>query len=46
MSREDFYKKCRTDYPTFTYQGYSYDLDDNGVHMTFDFSIDGLSEFT
>lgn len=45
MSREDFYKKCRIDYPTFTYQGYSYDLDDSGISMTFDFSIDGLSEF-
>lgn len=45
MSRQDFYKKCRTDYPTFTYQGYSYNLDDKGVSMTFDFSIDGLSEF-
>ncbi|MBE5912099.1 hypothetical protein [Pseudobutyrivibrio sp.] len=45
MSRQDFYKKCRHDYPTFTYQGYSYDIDDAGISMTFDFSIDGLSEF-
>ena len=45
MSRTDFYKKCRLDYPTFTYQGYSYDLNDEGISMTFDFSIDGLSEF-
>ncbi len=45
MSRQDFYKKCRNDYPTFTYQGYSYDIDDAGISMTFDFSIDGLSEF-
>ena len=45
MSRQDFYKKCREDYPTFTYQGYSYNLDDTGISMTFDFSIDGLSEF-
>ncbi len=45
MSREEFYKKCRKDYPTFTYQGYSYDLNDDGISMTFDFSIDGLSEF-
>lgn len=45
MSRQDFYKKCRQNYPTFTYQGYSYDLDDTGISMTFDFSIDGLSEF-
>jgi hypothetical protein len=45
MSRQDFYKKCRTDYPTFTYQGYSYDLNESGISMTFDFSIDGLSEF-
>ena len=33
MSRQDFYKKCRTDYPTFTYQGYSYNLDDKGVSL-------------
>lgn len=45
MSRQDFYKKCRQDYPTFTYQGYSYNLDESGISMTFDFSIDGLSEF-
>lgn len=45
MSRQDFYKKCREDYPTFTYQGFSYDLDESGISMTFDFSIDGLSEF-
>ncbi|MBR5636499.1 MAG: hypothetical protein IKW81_06170 [Pseudobutyrivibrio sp.] len=45
MSRQDFYKKCREDYPTFTYQGYSYDLTESGLSMTFDFSIDGLSEF-
>ncbi|QFJ54836.1 hypothetical protein [Pseudobutyrivibrio xylanivorans] len=45
MSRQDFYKKFREDYPTFTYQGYSYDLNDSGISMTFDFSIDGLSEF-
>lgn len=45
MSRQDFYKKCREDYPTFTYQGFSYNLDESGISMTFDFSIDGLSEF-
>ncbi|MBR5649132.1 hypothetical protein [Pseudobutyrivibrio sp.] len=45
MSRQDFYKKCREDYPTFTYQGFSYNLDESGICMTFDFSIDGLSEF-
>ncbi len=45
MSRQDFYKKCREDYPTFTYQGYSYDLNNEGISMIFDFSIDGLSEF-
>jgi len=45
MSRQDFYKQCRSDYPTFTYQGYHYSLEDNGLSMTFDFSIDGLSEF-
>ncbi len=45
MSRQDFYNKCRIDYPTFTYQGYKYELDEAGISMTFDFSIDGLSEF-
>ena len=45
MNRTDFYKKCRTDYPTFTYQGYSYQLTEDGISMVFDFSIDGLSEF-
>ena len=45
MSRQDFYKQCRADYPTFTYNGYSYDLNAKGINMTFDFSIDGLSEF-
>ena len=45
MSRQDFYNKCRVDYPTFTYQGYHYDLDKDGISMTFDFSIDGLSGF-
>lgn len=45
MSRQDFYKKCRLDYPTFTYQGYSYELTESGISMTFNFSIDGLSEF-
>ncbi len=45
MSRQDFYNKSRVDYPTFTYQGYHYDLDKDGISMTFDFSIDGLSEF-
>ncbi len=45
MSRQDFYKKCRLDYPTFTFQGYKYDLTDEGISMTFDFSIDGLSAF-
>ncbi|MBR1622564.1 MAG: hypothetical protein IJ675_01455, partial [Pseudobutyrivibrio sp.] len=45
MSRQDFYKKCRQDYPTFTYQGYSYKINDSKIDMTFDFSIDGLSEF-
>ena len=45
MSRQDFYTKCRQDYPTFTYSGYSYDIKDTGIDMTFDFSIDGLSEF-
>ena len=45
MSRQDFYKQCRIDYPTFTYQGYSYDLTNKGIAVTYDFSIDGLSEF-
>ena len=45
MSRQDFYKKSRQDYPTFTYQGYSYQVIDSKIDMTFDFSIDGLSEF-
>ena len=45
MSRQDFYKQCRSDYPTFTYNGYSYDLDEDGIKMSFDFSIDGLSDF-
>ena len=45
MSRQDFYKQCRVDYPTFTYNGYSYDLNAKGINMTFDFSIDCLSEF-
>jgi len=45
MSRQDFYKECRVKYPTFTYKGYSYQLDSAGISMTFDFAIDGLSEF-
>lgn len=45
MSRQDFYENCRKNYPTFTYKGYSYNLTDSGIDMTFDFSIDGLSEF-
>ena len=45
MSRQDFYNKCRSDYPIFTYQGYSYNIDNNGIRMTFDFSINGLSDF-
>ena len=45
MSRQDFYNKCRQDYPTFTYQGYSYELADDEISMVFDFSIDGLSQF-
>ena len=45
MDRQDFYQKCRLDYPTFTYEGYKYDLDESGISMTFDFSIDGLKEF-
>ena len=45
MSRQEFYEQCRKDYPTFTYQGYSYSLDKEQINMTFDFSIDGLSDF-
>ena len=45
MNRQDFYKECRDKYPTFTFEGYSYDLNDTGVSMTFDFSIDGLADF-
>ncbi len=45
MSRQDFYEKCRVDYPTFTYQGYHYSLDESGVNISYDFSIDNLSEF-
>ena len=45
MSRQDFYNKCRSDYPIFTYQGYSYNMDNDGIRMTFDFSINGLSDF-
>ena len=45
MNRQDFYNQCRKDYPTFTYQGYSYNLTEDGIDAVFDFSIDGLSEF-
>ncbi|MBQ7148093.1 MAG: hypothetical protein IJR96_05020 [Pseudobutyrivibrio sp.] len=45
MSRQDFYKKCRDEYPTFTFSGYSYELTESEISMVFDFSIDGLSEF-
>ena len=45
MSRQDFYKKCREEYPSFTYKGYSYELTESEISMVFDFTIDGLSEF-
>ncbi len=45
MNRQEFYQNCRNEHPTFTFQGYSYELDDSGIGMTFNFSIDGLAEF-
>ncbi|MCR5196650.1 MAG: hypothetical protein K6D38_10030 [Pseudobutyrivibrio sp.] len=45
MSRQDFYSECRSKFPTFTYQDYSYTLSDDEISITYSFSIDGLSEF-
>ena len=45
MSRQEFYEKCRKEYPIFTYKGFSFNLKDQGLNITFDFSINGLSEF-
>ena len=45
MSREEFYKKCRNDYSTFIYKGFSSNLKEEDLSITYDFSIEGLSEF-
>ena len=45
MNRQDFYNQSRKEHPTFTYRGYTYNLTENGLDITYDFSIDGLSEF-
>ena len=45
MSRQEFYKKCRNDYPTFTYKGFSSNWKDEDLSIIYDFSIEGLSEF-
>ena len=45
LSREEFYKKCRNDYSTFIYKGFSSNLKEEDLSITYDFSIEGLSEF-